>query len=318
MKKNSDKIIKNMLGEDFFKDLRKSDIFKMNSKTATSVDEISIGLKIVPRAVMSFLVSNLSDLPKEGNRNIELPFAPGSYLQVTKHDQDVFSGYIYTQGKKVNEFTNRSLPGIGIVLMTSFELYDLTDLKNYRKEEEDSFNTSKLQGMIDDRLKLHSLVSNIVSEKMAQRDAVETLIKEKIAQALKEFQSSKDEEEVEEEEIEEIEQESSEEEFIDEIEVQEKAEKTKSKKLKEFLDKKNKRKQEASFEKTENIMCPDCGTNLYDGGKNLTLCICYGEDWNKNIKIQKNEKNIKVNFPKSMEVENIDMLLGTLKNINRK
>lgn len=89
-----------------------------------------------------------------------------------------------------------------------------------------------------------------------------------------------------------------------------------SKKLENFL-KKSKESKEAYIQKTEHINCPDCGTGLYEGGKNLTLCICYGEDWNKNIKIQKTENTIKMQFPKNMDVENVEMLLKTLKNINK-
>lgn len=93
--------------------------------------------------------------------------------------------------------------------------------------------------------------------------------------------------------------------------------KTDTTKLRDFLQKSQKLKQEVQIKKTENINCPDCGFNLYDGGKSLTLCICYGEDWNKNIKIEKSENAIKMKFPKTIDPENIEMLLETLKNINK-
>jgi len=88
-------------------------------------------------------------------------------------------------------------------------------------------------------------------------------------------------------------------------------------KLRDFLKKSQKTKEEFLIKKTENICCPDCGFNLYDGGKSLTLCICYGEDWDKNIKIEKSENTIKMKFPKNIDPENIEMLLNTLKNINK-
>lgn len=285
MKDTPDKLIKNMLGEDFFEVLNKSDIYKMNNRTVTGLDEMSTGLKIVPRAVMSFVISNLSHMQPDDNKELELPFAPECYLQVTKKDRDVFSGFIFSKGKKINEFTNRSIPGIGLVLMTTFELYDTEQLKDSRHKEEQSFNVSKLQEMIDERLKLHSLVSQVVDQKLAQRDAVDILVKEKLAQALANKEEIKEE--------------------------------TKADKLKSFLEKKDKKIQEAMFEKTERIDCPDCGTNLYKGEKSLTLCICYGEDWNKEIKIKKSESNIKMKFPKSMDAENVQMLLQTLKHINK-
>jgi hypothetical protein len=281
-----DKLVKSMLGDDFFQVLEKSDVYKMYNRNATSVDEIATGLKIVPRAVMSFLISNLSGLQVNDNRDLQLPFAPDCYIQVTKKDNDTFSGYLYSNGKKINEFVNRSIPGIGLVLMTTFELYDTENIK----KEKESFDVNKLQQIIDERLRLHSLISRVVDQKLDQRDAIEILVKEKIAQIL----AAKEPEEKEEEKT------------------------TKSDKLKEFLQKQKEKKQEAvEIEKTEAISCPDCGSGLYDGGKNLTLCICYGEDWNKNIKIQKSENNFKMKFPKSMDDENVGMLLQTLKNINK-
>lgn len=289
-----DELVKTMLGKDFFEVLQKSDVYKMYNRNATSISEFSTGLKIVPRTVMSFLIQNLTNLTADENKNLELPFAPDCYMQVTKKDQDTFQGYIYSKGQKINEFKNRSIPGIGLVLMTTFELYDVEDLKNTKKEEEKTFDVSKLQQIIDDRLMLHSLISRVVDQKLSHRDAVEILVKEKIAQA---FAAAKAEE--------------NQEKYL--------KKETKSEKLKNFLDKQKAKEvqREAEIEKRETIGCPDCGTSLYDGGKNLTLCICYGEDWNKNIKIKKTESNMKMKFPKSMDKENVEMLLNTLKYINK-
>lgn len=300
-------LIKSMLGKDFFEVLEKSDVYKMNNRNATSIGEMSTGLKIVPRTVMSFLIQSLSHLQIDENRNLELPFAIDCYMQVTKKDQDTFQGYIYSKGKKITEFKNRSIPGIGLVLMTMFELYDVEDLKESRKKEEETFNVNKLQQVIDDRLMLHSLISKVVDQKLAHRDAVEILVKEKIAQALAAAKA---------EEAKKIEVEEEQEE---EQEEKQEVEENKSEKLKNFLAKQKQKEvqREAHIEKRESINCPDCGSGLYDGGKNLTLCICYGEDWNKNIKIQKNEFNIRMKFPKSMDKENIEMLLNTLKYINK-
>lgn len=88
-------------------------------------------------------------------------------------------------------------------------------------------------------------------------------------------------------------------------------------KLKKYIEKNKKTNEEAQIEKREAISCPDCGYDLYNGGKDMDLCICYGHDWGKKIKIEKTESNIKMKFPKSMDGENIEMLLKTLKNINK-
>lgn len=282
-----DSFIKTMLGEDFFESLQKTDVYKMNNRSVTSVNEVSTGLRIVPRAVMSFLISSLSHLDAGDNKVLELPFAPDCSMQITKKDQDVFSGYIYSKGKKINEFINRSIPGLGIVLMTTFELYDVEDLKEAKEKENESFNVSKLQEMIDERLRLHSLISRVVDQKIAQRDAVEILVKEKLKQALEQKEEKEEQKE------------------------------TKADKLKQYLQKTRQRQEEAQIEKRETISCPDCGEGLYEGGKKMSLCICYGSDWGKEIKIKKTESNIKMKFPKSMDAENIEMLLKTLKSINK-
>lgn len=294
--KRSDKVIKSVLGNDFFKELKKSHIFKLNSNVVTSVDEIAVGLKIVPRTVMSFLISNLSNLEVDDNRDIDLPFAPESFLHISKKDNDVFSGYIYSKErhKKLNEFSHTSIPGIGLVLMSTFELYDLNEIKNTHIHESETFNIERLQEIIDERLRLHSLVSRVVDKKIAQRDAVETLVKERLQQIL-----SEQKQKYQEEKSEEIEK------------------KTSPDKLRNFLKQSQQKKDEISIQKTEYIGCSDCGNILYDNGKKMTLCICYGEDWNKKINIKKSENAIKMTFPKNIDPENIQMLLNTLKNINK-
>tara|TARA_R100000951_G_scaffold112718_1_gene113474 strand:- start:7085 stop:7966 length:882 start_codon:yes stop_codon:yes gene_type:complete len=292
MKIKPDQLIKSILGDDFFEVMEKSDIYKMKQQNATSTSEMATGLKIVPRAVMSFLISSLSHLEVGDNKDLELPFALGSHMYVVKKDRDTFNGYFYSKGKKINEFTHRSIPGVGLVIMTTFELYDVETLKDTREEEKESFDVSKLQSIIDERLQLHSLICKVVDQKIAHRDAVEILVKEKLSHALA---HAKEEHEEQAEEVKE----------------------SKAEKLKGFLNKQKEKIEEAQIEKSEHIDCPDCGADLYKGGSKLTLCICYGEDWNKNIKIQKTERNIKMKFPKSMDSENVEMLLKTLKSINK-
>lgn len=288
MKDKSNKLIKSMLGEDFFEVLSKSDVYKESSRTGTNVEDMKIGLNIVPRTVMSYLISNLSDMQFDENKELELPFGSQCTMHIVKKDYDSFSGYLYADGKKINEFLHRSIPALGLVLMTVLELYDIDNLKQDREEEKETFDVSKLQNIIDERLSLHSLIGRVVDQKIAQRDAIETLIKERLSHALS-----------------------------TESETEEVKEDTKSDKLKTYLEQQDKRLDEAQFEKSEKFYCHDCGTDIYNGGKSLTLCICYGEDWNKDIKITKSESGIKMKFPKSMDTENIQMLLTTLRQTNK-
>ncbi len=286
MDNKSSKLIKSMLGEDFFEVLEKSNVFKPASQTATNVDDMRIGINIVPRAVMSYLISNLSDMEVDSNKELELPFAEDCHMHIVKKDSDVFNGYLYSKGKKINEFEHRSIPGLGLLLMTVLELYDVEEMKDSREEEKKNFDVEKLQNMIDERLQLHSLINRVVDEKIAQRDAIEALIKEKISQAIS-------------------------------IESDEEVVETKSDKLKNYIEQTKKRQEEIHIEKSEGFHCHDCGADIYGGGKLLTLCICYGQDWNKEIKITKHENGIKMKFPKSMDSENIEMLLNTLRQINK-
>ena len=286
----SNKLIKSILGEDFFEILEKSNVYKYNSRTGTNVDEMKIGLNIVPRTVMSYLISNLSDMEVDNNKELDLPFSDDCKMHIVKKDFDSFSGYLYSKGKKINEFEHRSIPALGLVLMTVLELYDIEEITQNKEEEKEVFDIDKLQNVIDERLQLHSLINRVVDQKIAQRDAIEILIKEKLSQALT----------VEVEEVEEVEEED-----------------TKADKLKSYIEQAKQRQAEAQVEKSEGFHCHDCGADIYAGGSKMTLCICYGEDWNKNIKITKSEKGFNMKFPKSMDAENIEMLLTTLRQINK-
>jgi hypothetical protein len=357
MKLSPDKVIKSMLGKDFFEELKKSDVLKIHSNVATSVDEMAIGLKIVPRMVMSFLMSNLTHLPVGGNTNVSLPFTPNAYLQVTKMDRDNYTGHIYAAGKKVNEFSNRSIPGLGLVLMTTFELYNLDNTSDFKQKEEENFDTKKLQELIDQRLFLHNLVNKVVEEQIMPREAIDTIVKERVSQALskiknknklslpkkqktitEEFKPVESKRKISEEEIAFIVDAKENKQLTwDEVALnyntrfkQNKSSENVKKSYQRYrsiLDKKIQKsennkmpakiKEQSIMMKNQKFSCPDCGTSLYDNNKHLTLCICYGEDWGKEIKINKSENNINMVFPKNFDKENLEMLLKTLKKINK-
>lgn len=346
MKNRPDKLVKSMLGEDFFEILEKSyDVYKPASRTVTGIDEMAVGLKIVPRAIMSFLITNLSDLQKEGNKEIILPFAPDSKMHVNKVDNDSYSGYIYSQGKKINEFQYRSIPGVGLVLMTTFELYQMEELKEVKEKEEESFHVSKLQDLIDERLAIYTLVDKVVSEKLAQRDAIDILMKERLSQVLgdtrKKAKTKKKQKKEEPKKagrkrkvtkgqiafIVKMKDRNLSWEQIAEKFNQKYNENKNTETVKKYYQryrditsetpKESAENTPSTVQKSEQINCPDCGGTLYDGGSHLNLCICYGEDWDKQIKIQKSENSIKMLFPKDMDKENAQMLLQTLRQINK-
>lgn len=278
MKIKTDVFLKKMLGKDFFQVLKKSDVYKHGTKTVSSVEEMSAGLKIVPRVVMSYLVSNLSGMKPTENKDLELPFAENHKMHVTKHEQDVFSGYVYSDGKKINEFQNRTIPGIGLVLMTVFELYTLDEsTRQIRNEEQEYFHVDKLKKLIDERLQLHFMVQQIVDQKLAQKELARMLIAQKVAHAIQ----------------------------VPKVE-------NKSEKLKRFLEER-KNKQSFSVNAEQEIFCPDCGEHLNKNQKHLSLCICYGEDWGANLEIKKFEKFDNIVLSGNINPENKLLLIQTLK-----
>jgi hypothetical protein len=348
MKTRPDELIKSMLGEDFFEVLEKTyDIYKPATRTVTGLDEMYIGLKIVPRAIISFLVSNLSDMKKDSIKEMVLPFVPNSKMHINKVDSDSYSGQIYVEQKKVNDFQYRSIPGVGLVLMTTFELYEVEELKEVKEKEEETFHVNKLQELIDQRLAMYALVDKVVNEKLAQRDAIDILMKEKLSQALKNTRKKvKTRKKTKKEEPKKLGRkrkvtkgqiafivkmkdkdlswEQIAEKFNQKYGESKNTETVKKyyQRYKDITSEKTEEKsvesgESSQIEKAEYINCPDCGGTLYDGGSHLNLCICYGEDWDKQISIQKRENSIKMFFPKDIDKDNIQMLLKTLRQINK-
>lgn len=311
-------VAKKLLGEDIFDELKKSEIgsgiFKPDSNTALDPEEIRIALQIVPRAVLSYLIANLKPLDKGLGKELNLPFADAQ-MHVTKVSHDVYSGEIYERGQRKTEFKYRSLPGIGLIIMSTFELYDMADFDKIREEKkEEEPKLLKLQDIIDERLKLHCLIKDVVDRRISEREAIQQLIQDKISEAFHVQEEESEEEsdcedgdlDIDLEKPEELEE--SEEDIMDNI--------SKKSKLKEFLDsRENKRQEKIELDKSEKIACPDCETNLYKGGDSFKLCLCYGDHYNKDIKIKKTEDGkYKFNFPKSFETDNVEMLLDAIKN----
>lgn len=90
-------------------------------------------------------------------------------------------------------------------------------------------------------------------------------------------------------------------------------------KLKKFIEKKAKktsREFQISLNKTETVVCDDCKKEIFSKGA-FSGCICFGDDRNNKIFIKKNEHGFTVRFPRSWDVENIQMLLEALRNKNR-
>ena len=300
MNEKETKIVKSILGDDFLVELEKSEIYKPNTKSAVSPEEIKIALQIVPRSILSYLFSNLKYRSIGDVVDLELPFAPGSSLHINKLGPDNYKGEITKDGARLVEFQHRSLPSIGLILLTTFELYDLSLLDEIKESPKKEVNdkVERLQDLIDERMMLHGLIKDVVDRRISERDAIHKLIQEKLnSHVISINPQQKMDEDLEE---------NKEQEPMD-----------KKSKLREFLENREQRRQEeVEIDKCE-IKCQDCATSLYKSGdKNeIKLCVCYGEYMNKSIKFLKSsDGKVKLKFPKSFDIDNVEMLLDTIKN----
>jgi len=294
MKEKEINIIKSILGDDIFEALEKNEggVFKENTKTVTNTEDIKIALQIVPRAVLSWLFSNLKWRDVGDVIDLEIPFANGK-LQCTKLSPDNYSGEIISEGGRAARFKYRSLPSIGLVLMSTFELYDIAQLDvvqgNQTEEHED--RSGKLQDIIDERLRMHSLINSVVDKRITEREAIDQLIRSRLNQSIVDANKEENEEEAP-------------------------MEHSKKSRLREFMDnRKKKAKESIELDKSEEISCPDCSSKLYKSeGKYIKLCICFGDHMGKEIKISKSENGrVNLKIPKELELGNIEMLRDIIK-----
>lgn len=273
------------LGQDGLEALNKFELYKKKSNTVVDHEEVKTALQIVPRTVISLLQKELSGMSENEGKKFELPFE-GAELQVTKYDSDVYSGEISNKGKIIAVFKNRTIPGIGLVIMTTFELYDIDNLDKV-KVGEDAITEKKIQDIIDERLSFRSMVSKIVDQKISEREAIEEMIRLKLTQAMN-----------------------------DKPEV--KAAK-KDLALKKFLEKKGDKLKtfKVQMEKSESVCCPDCGMKIFTEGA-FSGCVCLGEDRHRKIFIRKNESELEIKFSRAWDQENIEMILEVLREKNNR
>lgn len=325
--------LKKTLGEDFFESLQKAELWKPGTRTVIDPEEIKIGLKIVPRTVMSLLIRELAPMQIGETKEIWLGIGESSdkdgMIRATKHERDVYSGDVLQDNKIVVDFKYRSIPGIGLVVMSAFELYDVEQLSKPAPGSPgytDDFS-KRVQARIDERLALHDLVDKVVDKKIAEKDAIQQLILAKLTEELEDkkrkvsdlteiaktsapmsdpyFQGMANGMIVADSVVNDIHDPK----FIE-------APKKKGSPLKDFLDgRENKlKKNEFSIQlaKGETVDCPDCGHNIFNGSV-FAGCVCLGDDRDKKIYLKKTEDGMKIRFGKGWDVENIEMLLEVLR-----
>jgi hypothetical protein len=293
-------ILSSLIGKELTETLIKSDgIFKPNVAAVASIDEMHRGLSIVPKIVLKWLSLHLKNMQQSEVKDIQIPWNSKASLHVEKKENDLYSGHLLLNNKPIY-YTFRTLPGVGLILLSHLELYDLDS-----KEEIQVPDFSKeISDQIDEKLKLIQLVENVVEKKLTQREAIEQLVKDKIQKIL----SSKEEN----------------------VEIKEESRPldlapqtvpdSKIRPLKAFLDsKREKNKVKFSlpiqFEKNENLECPDCLKNIFLKGE-YKGCICFGDDEKNEAFLKKNNKNTELYVDMSWDKENIEMLMDIIKKFN--
>ena len=109
------RIVESILGNDIFSKLEKSEIYKKNTKSAVDPEEIKVALQIVPRAVLTYLFSNLKYRDIGEPIELDLPFAPNATMHINKLGPDNYKGEVIRNGERLVEFQHRSLPAIGLI-----------------------------------------------------------------------------------------------------------------------------------------------------------------------------------------------------------
>jgi len=88
--------------------------------------------------------------------------------------------------------------------------------------------------------------------------------------------------------------------------------------LKEFIERKKKPKQyHVEMMKSEAVDCDSCGQTIF-GNLTYSGCLCMGQDQNRKLWIKKAEDGIQIRFSRGWSIENIEMLIETLRRGNGK
>jgi hypothetical protein len=299
---NDDYFLSKTLGEDFFESLSKFELWKPGTRTTVDHEEIKTALMIVPRTIMALLIRELAPMVVGETKELSLPVEKNgqSMVRLTKHERDVYSGEVFEDNKMIVDFKYRSIPGIGLVIMSAFELYDTEKLSDEQKQSPAEDVTQKVQHLIDERLALHDLIGKVLDKKLAERDAIKQLLMAKISEALPVKEEPKVEQTV----------------VIHNEMPMNKSSAKKESPLKGFLDHRKKKVPAVEFPvemaKGEHVHCPDCKKDIFNG-EMFSGCVCLGDDMNKKIYIKKTEDGVKVRFGRGWDPENIEMLLEVLR-----
>ena len=88
MKKNAEAFLLKTLGGDFYRVVRQFfiqiEVYKQGTRTITDTDDLFQGLQIVPRALLSLLVRELSPMQIDDIKEIHIPGMEDTFVRVSK------------------------------------------------------------------------------------------------------------------------------------------------------------------------------------------------------------------------------------------
>lgn len=295
--------LKNTIGNDGIEALLKTELVKESTQTIVDHEEVRTALNIVPRTILAFLSERLKNMDPFEVKEFRLPLEEEAFINVKKLDNDVYSGHIFSKGKILAKFKHRTLPGIGLIIMTTFELYDVDNLTVAKDISEDK--AKEIDKIIEERLAMRDMIERVVDKKLEEREAIENLINKKLLQMVKEYQETPQK------------QDNPKNDLTVKIGVMKKVEKPKRKlKLREFLEKRQS-KHLVSLEKSQTVRCPDCNNVILKDLK-YKGCVCFGENMSSDLSLKKTDSGVLVCFDDSWTSENIQMLLSVLRKRNQR
>jgi hypothetical protein len=339
MSSRSDLFLKKTVGDDFMESLTKFDLWKPQTRSVVDHEEVRTALQIVPRVLMAFLISNLASMEIGTNKKIDLPVGDEAQLDVTKHERDVYSGSIIEKNKVTVDFKYRTIPGLGLVILSTFELYDVSELSAPQTAEVQPDIEGKVQKLIEERMALHCLINAVVDKKMLERDAIKDLLLARISEQLKakdadaellRLKESTEKKSKDLDQLRDISVTSAPMEdpyfrglangiavadsVVNEREPQFIENPKKRPAVLDFMEKRELKKAKKSefsivMAKGETVCCPDCQKSIFTE-TGFSACICFGDA--RKLYLKKTDTGVKISFPSSWDKEDMKMLLEIL------
>jgi hypothetical protein len=271
-----------LFGTGFAGELSKSEVYKTDSRIAVSMDEVRIAMDLVPRAILLWLIKNLKGLKKGESKELKIPMVPKGVMNVTKHGPDDYSGDLVQDGDKEYDFEHRSLPGIGLVVLSTFELYEEPE-EPAEEDRREWADPDRLSRYVEEKLEASRLVDEVRESKKELREAQEELLRLKLANRLREADAPKEDKKED-----------------------------KRADLARFIKEHKKDLVELALEADSTVRCPHCDSTLLEK-REFRGCCCLGEDMDSGLELVKSEAGVSlVRFSKGWEPENKERLIKIL------